>query len=621
MTLAGLLAAVASEEAVAEAVRRARATGTAGATAALDIAAPDALQPLLIAALAAPSAGDRPVLAVTATGREAEDLAAALRSPAARRRRSPTSPAWETLPHERLQPAQRHRRPPAGRAAPARATRAPTTRPPARCGSSSRRSARCCSRRCAGSATSSRCELRAGRRRRRSTTSYAGSPTRRTPGSTWSRSAASSRSAAASSTSSRRPRSTRCAWSSGATTVEEIRCVRGRRPAHASRARRTGCGRRRAASCCSPTTCARAPPRSAQQHPELAEMLDKLAEGIAVEGMESLAPGAGRRDGAARSTCCRPAPTCWCATRSGSAPGRTTWSPPARSSSRRRWAAAAGGGNAPPIDLGAAAYRDARRRARAARARAGTCRGGSVSPFAAPTRSVAAERSTTSTASSCDAPRRRARYRGDTARALGDTQAAGSATAGAVVLVTEGHGPAQRLVEVLGERRRRRPGSTRPRRSPPEPGVVHVTSGCARARLRRRRRCGWRCSPRPTWSGSGPSTKDMRRMPSRRRNTIDPLELQGRRLRRARAARRRPLRRDGAAHGRRARPASTSSSSTPRPSAASPADRLYVPTDQLDQVTRYVGGEAARAAPARRRRLAKTQGPRPQGGHARSPPS
>ena len=57
-----------------------------------------------------------------------------------------------------------------------------------------------------------------GRRRgRRSTTSYAGSPTRRTPGSTWSRSAASSRSAAASSTSSRRPRSTRCGWSSGAT--------------------------------------------------------------------------------------------------------------------------------------------------------------------------------------------------------------------------------------------------------------------------------------------------------------------------------------------------------------------------------------------------------------------
>ena len=29
-----------------------------------------------------------------------------------------------------------------------------------------------------------------------------------------------------------------------------------------------------------------------------------------------------------------------------------------------------------------------------------------------------------------------------------------------------------------------------------------------------------------------------------------------------------------------------------RASAASPADRLYVPTDQLDQVTRYVGGEA-----------------------------
>src|SRR5690606_40660422 len=54
-----------------------------------------------IAALARDTA--RPVLAVTATGREAEDLAAALRSLL-----PPEGiveyPSWETLPHERLSP-------------------------------------------------------------------------------------------------------------------------------------------------------------------------------------------------------------------------------------------------------------------------------------------------------------------------------------------------------------------------------------------------------------------------------------------------------------------------------------------------------------------------------------
>ena len=45
-----------------------------------------------------------------------------------------------------------------------------------------------------------------------------------------------------------------------------------------------------------------------------------------------------------------------------------------------------------------------------------------------------------------------------------------------------------------------------------------------------------------------------------------------------------------------------------------PPDRLYVPTDQLDEVTKYVGGEAPAAAPARRRGLGQDQGPGAQGG-------
>ena len=103
-TLVGLVDALVQEPAIAEAVRRARRTGTAQATEALELTAASAAYPLVIAALAAPSAGDRPVLAVTATAREAEDLAAALSS------LLPPHvvaefPAWETLPHERLSPS------------------------------------------------------------------------------------------------------------------------------------------------------------------------------------------------------------------------------------------------------------------------------------------------------------------------------------------------------------------------------------------------------------------------------------------------------------------------------------------------------------------------------------
>ena len=91
-------------------------------------------------------------------------------------------------------------------------------------------------------------------------------------------------------------------------------------------------------------------------HPQLLELTDKIAAGIAVEGMESLAPVAGRRDGAARSTCC-PRDT------------HVLVLDPERVRTRAHdlvatseeflgasWAAAAGGGQA-PIDLGAASYR------------------------------------------------------------------------------------------------------------------------------------------------------------------------------------------------------------------------------------------------------------------------
>ncbi|WP_298748921.1 transcription-repair coupling factor [uncultured Serinicoccus sp.] len=91
--------------------------------------------------------------------------------------------------------------------------------------------------------------------------------------------------------------------------------------------------------------------------------------------------------------------------------------------------------------------------------------------------------------------------------------------------------------------------------------------------------------------GTGGSTKDMRRMPSRRRHQVDPLQL-------------RPD--DYVVHeqhgvGRFVEMAQRQVQGATReyvvleyaPSKrGQPGDRLYLPTDQLDQLTKYVGGEA-----------------------------
>src|SRR3954471_612951 len=72
----------------------------------LDLTAPAALRPFVVATVAGGSehgGAGRPVLAVTATSREADDLADALGcllSPD----RVAVYPSWETLPHERLSP-------------------------------------------------------------------------------------------------------------------------------------------------------------------------------------------------------------------------------------------------------------------------------------------------------------------------------------------------------------------------------------------------------------------------------------------------------------------------------------------------------------------------------------
>jgi len=101
MSLTGVLDVLLDERSGEPALRAAVEAARSGARTDLDLTAPPGIRPFALAALAA-RAG-RPVLAVTATGREAEELATALRDLL-----EPDAvvefPAWETLPHERLSP-------------------------------------------------------------------------------------------------------------------------------------------------------------------------------------------------------------------------------------------------------------------------------------------------------------------------------------------------------------------------------------------------------------------------------------------------------------------------------------------------------------------------------------
>ncbi|MCE1179131.1 MAG: transcription-repair coupling factor [Micrococcales bacterium] len=181
------------------------------------------------------------------------------------------------------------------------------------------------------------------------------------------------------------------------------------------------------------------------------------------------------------------------------------------------------------------------------------------------------------------------RYRGSTADAVADVQR-WAADGWTVAVVTDGPGLAKRVSEVLsGEGVAARVTGDLDGLAP---GVVDVTTGSLSA--------GFLCpaqhlavlseSDLTGQPGQAGSTRDMRRMPSRRRNQVDPLQL-------------RPG--DFVVHEQHGVGAfvelmqRTIGGATREylvieyaPSKrGQPGDRLFVPTDQLDQVTRYVGGE------------------------------
>ena len=339
----------------------------------------------------------------------------------------------------------------------------------------------------------------------------------------------------------------------------------------------------------------------AQKHPALAEMLDKIADGTPVEGMESLTPalleGSGKLELLLHSL---PAGT------------HIVVCDPERVRTRAHdlvatseeflaasWAAAATGGAA-PIDLGAAAFHSlADVRSEAAEVRLPWW---TVSPFAS---APGAEEDNTddrydvvlptipeitdTTATLTIGAKAVESYRGETARAVADI-AAHARDGWRTVLVFEGHGPAQRAVEVLHDAEL---GATLASTidTDPAPGTVTVTTG----RLGNGFVAGGLklvvLTETDLTGTRGVSTKDMRRMPSRRRNAVDPLQLQpgdfvvheqhgvGRYIEMIRrtinGGEREYLVLEYAPSKR-----------------GQPGDRLFVPTDSLEQLTRYVGGES-----------------------------
>ncbi|NUS73365.1 MAG: transcription-repair coupling factor [Corynebacteriales bacterium] len=313
-------------------------------------------------------------------------------------------------------------------------------------------------------------------------------------------------------------------------------------------------------------------------HPELAELLNKVAEGIPAEGMESLTPALlGSGDELELFVNVMPKGT------------QVLVCDPERVRTRAHdlvetsaeflqasWSAAATGAQA-PIDMGASAFKQLDD----VRDAANECEFGwwwSLSPFKAldelepenGTRAIDAAPS----------------YRGDTKAAFGDIAEATRA-GDAVVLTFAGHGPAKRAVEQLADAGL---GATLTAdiSSIPASGTITVTTAALDAGLVVP---GLLLLTEQDLTGARPAESARRKMPSRRRNAVDPLQLvpgdfvvhEQHGVGKYVEMIRRTL------NGGEREYLVIEYASSKR---GQPGDRLFVPTDSLDQLTRYVGGEA-----------------------------
>ncbi len=588
MALSGLLDLLGSDPALGEAIGLARA----GAAGTLDLTAPGGLRPFLVAALVA-QAG-RPLLAVTATGREAEDLVAALGSllgPDA----VADFPAWETLPHERLSP----RSDTVGRrlavlrrlahpdptdptvgplkvvVAPVRAALQPIVAGLGELEPVHLRMGQSADLDDLVAKLAAAAYTRVDMVERRGEFAVRGGlidvfpPTEEHP----------------------------LRVDFFGDTVEEVRWF----AVADQRSREISEHGLWAPPCRELLLTDEVRARAdalAIEAPQLADVLGQLAQGIAVEGMEALAPVLVDRMVLLLDELPAGSLVLVCD------PERVRARAVDLVATSQEFLAASwvnpAAGNRVPLDVSTAAYRtlgEVRGHALGAGIPWWTLSPFRVDPeLAVPAGPVepgpVAPPARTSTPAVLQVAARDVEgYRGDTARALADLK--GWLGQGwRVVLVTEGHGPAQRLVELLG-------GEGLPARFVEDlltaPDQHVVTASCARVEH------GFLAPALPggplvvltetDLAGQRSSTRDMRRLPSRRRGGVDPLSLRpgdfvvheqhgvGRYVemtqRTVAGATREYLVIEYAASRR-----------------GHPGDRLYVPTDSLDQVTRYVGGES-----------------------------
>ena len=316
-------------------------------------------------------------------------------------------------------------------------------------------------------------------------------------------------------------------------------------------------------------------------YPFLVDVLGRVSEGIAVEGMESLTPVLVDEmellfDVMPKGThllLCDPERI-----RTRAADLVATGEEFLDAS----WANAAAG-NSTPIDLGASSYRSLAELSE--HAAANGIPWWTLTPFDAGDAGDAGDADATKARSSLQPVEP---YRGSADKALADVKKYVSDQWLTLVL-TQGHGPAQRLVElfnaneiptrlVISGELNLEPGVVVVSTAPLESGLIAPILKLAVITE----------SDIATQRGS---TRDLRKMPSRRRNVVDPLQLKPG---------------DYVVHeqhgvGRFVEMVQRTVAGAMReylvieyaPSKRGhPADRLFAPTDSLDLITRYVGGEA-----------------------------
>ncbi|MFW3170528.1 transcription-repair coupling factor [Geodermatophilus sp. CPCC 206100] len=316
----------------------------------------------------------------------------------------------------------------------------------------------------------------------------------------------------------------------------------------------------------------------AVEHPGLLEILGKLAEGIAVEGMESLTPALVEGDlqlltdlvpAGTHVLVCDPERV-----RSRAADLVRT----AEEFLAASWATAAEAGEA-PLDLGGTSYRDLADVETAARGRG-------LPWWTTGAFTLAVEDDDTHVtldATTVD------RFAGDVPRAI-DQLRTWSREGWRLVVTFAGPGPAQRAADQFAE------ADLGARLVPdiataPEPRLTHVTQGNLEAGFAFPG-VGLALLTEHDLTGQrGTSMRDAVKMPARRRNAVDLVQLQPGDL----------VVHEHHGIGRYIEMVSRTVNGGQRDyliveyapgKRNQPPDRLFVPTDALDQLTRYVGGEA-----------------------------